>query len=278
MSTALHGINGYIKRLEAIAEQCGEKKAGNAEAQQIKDEFTRMKLRMYLLLEEIREGVHERQALMKRRGVCTETIQKNVDNRQKYDELKRTLPQLQQVHKKAMGKRSAERNKEELQNRFRDIRVLKQHVDEVHELIEGGNLEQAPSLPDGPAAALFGNSLRETARGEMNRNLTDEEKEELAKMRGRDAEIDKQVGEIGMVVERMKPVAEQIGATAKLQKEKADATSAAVDKNTEEIKKQNEFVKEIIKYEKNTQCCCQMVLGIVFLCVIGFVFHQLKLG
>lgn len=277
MSTALHGINGYIKRLEAIAEQCGEKKT--VKDVEPKDEFIRMKLRMYLLLEEIRNGVHERQALMKRRGVCTETIQKNVENRQKYDELKRTLPQLQQLHKKAMGKRSANRSdkKEELQHRFQDIRVLKKHVDEVHELIEGANVDQDPTLQgSGPAATLMG--LRETARGDINRDLTPEEQEELAKMRGKDAEIDKQVGEIGCIVERMVPIAQTIGITAQQQKEQADAITTAVAKNTEEINRQSDKTKELIRYEKNTTCCCQMVLGIIFLCVVGFVFHQLKLG
>lgn len=197
------------------------------------------------------------------------------------DELKKSLPQLQQLHKKACGKRKSTQNKEELQKRYEDIRMLKRHADEVHELIEGTNANMEDVSFSGscdPHASLLG--LREAGRADPDtkRLLNDEEQAELAKMRGRDQEIDRKVGEIGGIVERMVPIAQQIGITAEQQKAQADALADSVDKNQKEIVRQTEVTKELIKYEKNTTLCCQLVLGMLLLCVVGFIFHQLNLG
>lgn len=274
MSSSVHGINAYIKKLEVIAEYCGEKKVAQAVE---KDEFVRLRIHMYTLIKEIREGVHERQALMSKRGICQETITKGHECRSKLQELQRSLPQLQQLHKKASGKKKAAQQKDELQSRFQDIRQLKRHVDEVRDLIEGANTNEDPTLRHTTSSAqLLG--LRESARGETGRAMNAEEEQALAAMKAKDEQIDRQVGEIGEVVERLGEIATQIGRTAEQHTQQADVLQVGVDKNTEEIKRQVEYTKEIIKYEKNTTMCCQMVLGIVLLCVVGFIFHQLKLG
>jgi len=274
MSSCVHGINAYVKKLQVIQEACGKKKVAGQEAEP-KDEFVRNKLRMYMLIEDVRDGVRDRQAVIKRRGICHETINKGHENRQKMAELQRSLPQMQQLHKKAMGKRSAAQNKEELAARYQDLRVLKRHVDEVRELIEGTNadMEDVGTRPE-----LFG--LREAGRGDpdIKRDLTDDEKQALADMRARDEKIDQQAGEIGDVVQRLVPLAEQIGVTAERQKAQADTLTSSVDKNLKEIERQSEFTKELIKYEKSTTQCCQMVLGLLLLCVIGFIFNQIGLG
>lgn len=277
MSSCVHGINAYIKKLEAIAEQCGEKKT--VKDVETKDEFILCKMRMYMLLEDIKTGVKERHDLMKRRGICHESITKGHEHRQKLAELQISLPKLQQLHKKAMGKRSAkkEKNQDELKNRYEDIRILKKHVDEIREIVESNGANEDAIAP---SAQLLG--LRDTAnaRGDPNtaRPFTEEEQQALAEMRARDKQIDQQVGEIGSIVERMVPLAQEIGHTAERQKQQADAITAGVEKNREEIERQNEATKELIKYEKSTTTCCQMVLGLLLLCVIGFVFHQLNLG
>lgn len=278
MSSSVHGISSYIKKLEAIAEQCGESKKVVKEVE--KDEFILCKMRMYMLLEDIKSGVKERSELMKRRGICHESITKGHEHRQKLSELQTLLPKLQQLHKKAMGKRSAKKAgaQEELQFRYQDIRTLKKHVDEIRDTVEsnGANEDSTPS------AMMLGLGLRDTAnaRGDPNtqRAFTEEEQDALTEMRARDKQIDSQVGEIGSIVERMVPIAEQIGHTADRQKQQADLITAGVEKNTEEIERQNKATLELIKYEKSTTQCCQMVLGLLLLCVVGFIFHQLKLG
>lgn len=275
MPSCVNGINVHIKRLEAIAEKCGEKKVTKEEE---KDEFIRMRVRMYTLIAEVRDGVHERKAIVNRRGICHETITKGHELRTKVQELHRSLPQLQQVHKKAMGKRNASQKKEELSARYQDIRILKKHVDEVRDLLEGTNANMEDPISAGQSAQLLG--LREAARGDPNtsRALDAEEEQALANMRARDEQIDKQIGEIGNVVERLGDIAGQIGVTAEQQKAQADALGTAVDKNKEEIMRQTAVTTELIKYEKNTMFCCQMVLGLLLLCIVGFIFHQLKLG
>lgn len=279
MSSSVNGIHAYIKRLEAIAESCGEgKKAAKGEVE-TKDEFILCKMRMYMLIQDIRESVAERSQLMKRRGICHETVTKGHDQRGMMTELQTCMPKLQALHKKAMGKRSAKKEKNEPENtaRYQDIRILNKHVAEVRDLVEGANTGMEDLQP---AAELLGLRDAATAKGDPNtqRAFTEEEQQALTDMRARDKQIDQQVGEIGYIVERMVPLAEQIGHAADRQKLQADIISGAVEKNTEEIHRQNEATKELIKYEKSTTQCCQMVLGLLLLCVLGFVFHQMGLA
>merc|ERR1740121_2999796 len=123
-----------------------------------------------------------------RRGNCHETITKGNSIRQGLNELKQSLPKLQELHRKAQSKRFvAARHKEELQARYKDIRVLKRHVDEVHELfasVGAATAEESPCVK----ASLLG--LREDpvqftpARPEdTRRGLTTEETEALANMK-----------------------------------------------------------------------------------------------
>mmetsp|Transcript_70906 Transcript_70906/g.178760 ORF Transcript_70906/g.178760 Transcript_70906/m.178760 type:complete len:279 (+) Transcript_70906:146-982(+) len=278
MTTQLHGIGDYVTRLEKIAEACGEKPAKEAGE---KDEFLRVKQRIYVLLEQTREDIHSRATLLKKRGNCHETITKGHAIRQNLDELKRCLPKLQELHKKAQAKRGAAKQKEELQARYKDIRILKRHVDEVNELFQSHTLGDSAG-PDGlaPHASLLG--LRETARTNVNpedgrRLLTAEEEDALATMKRRDAELDKQVADVGKVIERLDPLARQIGITAESQRLKAEALSTDVERADKDLQAINKRIEEVMKYEKNTNCCCQMVLLIVLLCCVGFVFQQLNL-
>eukprot|EP00439_Symbiodinium_sp_Y106_P054356 s1795_g7.t1 len=133
MKTQLHGIGDLVKRLEAIADACGEQKS---KEDLPKDEFLRLKQRVYVLLEQGRNDIHERQKLLSKRGNCTESIRKGHEVRQALDELRASLPKLQALHKKAQSKRGAKAKKEELQARYQDIRVLKRHVDELNELFQ----------------------------------------------------------------------------------------------------------------------------------------------
>jgi len=276
MSSSVHGITKYIKRLEVIAEACGEKKVAAAVE---KDEFIRMKSHMYLLVTEIRDGVHERKNLISRRGICHETITKGHECRSKMQELQRSLPQLQQLHKKAMGKRNASQKKEELAARYQEIRLLKKHVDEVRDLLEGqGENMEDPMAGAGVSAQLLG--LRSTAgvKGETGRAMDGEEQQAMADIKARDANIDAQLGEIGNVAERLGDIAHTIGHEAQKQKAKADALQEGIEQNTTEIVRQTEFTKEIIRYEKNTTFMCQMVLGLLLLCVVGFICKQIGLS
>eukprot|EP00434_Breviolum_minutum_P018968 symbB.v1.2.016725.t1/scaffold1271.1/size203481/15 len=292
MATQLHGIGDLIKRLEAIAEACGEKKKED----QPKDEFLRLKQRVYVLLEEARKDIHERQKLLNKRGNCKETIQKGHSVRQALEELRqlsdchrcshwiemridwrRALPKLQALHKKAQSQRSAKGRKEELQARYQDIRILKRHVDELNELFVSGAEETAPS------ATLFGRpdgvgGLRDLARAsaeDTRRDLTSQEEDALAAMKRRDEDIEKQLSEVGQALGRLDPLARQIGQTAERHRLRAEALTAEVDKTEGDMQTLNKRVTEVMRYERNTSCCCQLVLMVVLLCCVGFIFQQL---
>merc|ERR1719491_1870568 len=58
--------------------------------------------------------------------------------------------------------------------------------------------------------------------------------QEQAELAGRDEEMDRQLGEIGGIVERLAPIAQQVGITAERQKAQADALADAVEKSKRE--------------------------------------------
>merc|ERR1712232_128449 len=110
---------------------------------------------------------------------------------------------------------------------------------------------------------LFGlrNAARATASEEDSRRLiTAEEEEALAKMKMRDKEIDQQLDELDKGLGRLQDIGEQIGRTAERQKKKAEAMTEEVDKVQGDIQGMSKKVSEVMKYEKNTNCCCQLIL------------------
>merc|ERR1711879_157267 len=126
-----------------------------------------------------------------------------------------------------------------------------------------------------PAASLLG--LRHAAAEEdCKRLLTEQESAGIDKIRQRDKELDKQIDEIGQIVNRAGEVAKEIGMSAERQKAKADDLGTDVEKAEKDIHELNKRVKEVMKYEKNTNFCCQMVLVIGLLCCVGFIFQQLQ--
>mmetsp|Transcript_160924 Transcript_160924/g.296390 ORF Transcript_160924/g.296390 Transcript_160924/m.296390 type:complete len:245 (+) Transcript_160924:64-798(+) len=244
---------------------------------------------MYGLLEEVREAICERQALLKRRGNCHETIQKGHRIRQQLEELKRLLPKLQGLHKQAQKKRNASQRRDELAARYQDIRVLKRQVDEAQELWASANagveVSEALLAPPGggmsgsPKATLFG-GLRQAAQGgeDARRLLDSDEQEVMGQIKRRDQAVDKELDTIGNHAERLGGLALQIGVTAEQQAKKAEALGSDVDKNTKDLQAMNTRIAEVIRYDRNTTCCCQMILGVCLLCVLGVVFHQLNMG
>eukprot|EP00928_Gymnodinium_smaydae_P088723 TRINITY_DN72785_c0_g1_i1.p1 TRINITY_DN72785_c0_g1~~TRINITY_DN72785_c0_g1_i1.p1 ORF type:complete len:281 (+),score=75.27 TRINITY_DN72785_c0_g1_i1:192-1034(+) len=280
MTSQVHGIEAYVKRLEAIAAACGEKPQTKEAVQ--KDEFLRLKKRCYELLEEVRDNIKDRQSLIKKRGNCYESIQKGNLIRNQLDELKGTLPKLQELHKKAQGRWFKNKRQDEIQERYQVLRLLKRLVDEANELFLTGNAstQGVDTTPDGscggPTASLLG--LRHTAAEEdRSRNLSDEERGVLDRLKARDLDIDRQVGEVGAVVDRLGDMAGQLGAAAERQRLKAEAVAHEVTKAEADVVVLNKKVAEVIKYEKNTNFCCQMILAIALLCCLGFILQQLKL-
>jgi DNA repair exonuclease SbcCD ATPase subunit len=277
MSSCVQGINTYIKKLEAIADACGEKTVTKETG--VKDAFQDLKSRMHELITQIRKGVHDRQALTSKRGICHETIQKGSENRRKLDDLQKLYADLQAVHKKALGKRSSAQKKEELQERWQDVRVLKKLVDDTRELVEAANEGNEDPALRVPSATLLG--LREAAaRGDYvtNRALSEEENQVMDEISARQKGIDNQLGDLDKVVNRLGDMAPRIGHTAEMQTKQAEEISKGIDKNIEELGAQTKKAKEIIQYQKNTNLCCQMVLGLLLLCIVGFICHQLGLG
>jgi len=279
--TLLVGLGGYVQRLEKIAQECGETQAAQAVE---KDEFLRVKQRIYTLLEQSREDIHSRAALLRSRGNCHETISKGHTIRQSLDELKRSLPKLQELHKKAQSKRSAARNKDELQARYKDIRVLKRHVDEVHELFDAVGAGKADASPCPKASLLgqrqdpvqFNTQFKPASKEDTKRSLAADEIEALAHMKKRDAEVDKQVGDLGKVVERLDPLAKQIGITAERHRMQAENLTGDVESADKDLKGLNSSIEEIMRYESTTNCCGQVTLLVVLLCCLSFVFQQLS--
>jgi len=272
----VHGITQYIDRLEKIAEEYGEKVTKEAEKL---DEFEKLKRKMYQTLEEVRDSMRDRQLTLKRQGNCHATIASGHKIRQQLDLLRTSLPKLQELHRKAQGKRNAREaaRKEELKLRIEDMRNLKKCVDEAQELFTNGNVENVSGTGGGsggnvPASSLFGS--RSNACDEQRAEMNGDEEQALEEMQRKDKELDVGLDSIGKVAERLKNVANEIGTVAERHKIKAENLGDDAQKCDEDLRLLNRRMEEVRQYDKNTNFCCQLVLGLTLLCCVGFVFQQ----
>lgn len=271
----VHGISQYIERLEKIAEEYGEKVTKEAEKL---DEFEKLRRKMYKTLEEVRDSMRERTLTLKRQGNCHATIASGHKIRQQLDMLRTSLPKLQELHRKAQGKRNAKEasRKEELKSRLDDMRHLKKCVDEAQELFTNGNVEAVTGSgagANGPASSLFG--LRSAGDcDDQRKDLNGDEEQALAEMKRRDQEMDVGLDRIGKVAERLLPMAQEIGNVAERHRIKAEGLGEDAGKAEEDLRLLNRRIEEVRQYDKNTNFCCQLVLGLTLLCCVGFVFQQ----
>jgi len=73
----------------------------------------------------------------------------------KLDELKKTIPRLHELHKRAQKKWGANKRKDELAERYQVIRVLQKHFNEAEELYLSGN-PIGEQVDERPSASLLG--------------------------------------------------------------------------------------------------------------------------
>lgn len=280
-SSQLHGMAQHIKRLEEIAEKCGEKKKKQEET---KDGFVKTKATMYRMLEVLRENIRNRQSLQKAHGNCVEAIEKGVRIREQLAALDKMLPKLQEIHKKQANKTRAF-TREEVGARYQDIRMLKRHIDEARSAFLG-NADEESGLGDldgplqqGPRATLFGNQgLRAAANaGDAQRDLTDEESGAMARFKDRDQQFDAMLDEIALTVDRLNPLAQQIGNAAQRQQLLAEDVTEQAEKAEEDLRQMNARLHQVMEYEKGTTFFCRTILICVLLGCAGFVFNQLKM-
>lgn len=248
-----------------------------------KDAFCRTKEQTRSLIEQSRSLLRERTALLQKRGTCYETIQKGHTIRQNLGELTQLLRHLQELHKRAQGKRwNAAKNKDELKARYEDIRNLKRFVEELNNDFLSAN--SGMEVPEHGRASLglrdAGDACRikiHAARPEdCTRKMTEQEEETLSRWRERDADLDKDLDAICNGIDRLKPVAMEVGRQANLQSAKLAPMDQDLDKANEDTVQMNKKLTEITRYDKNTNFCCQVVLGVALLSCVGFVFQQLN--
>jgi len=278
MSTQLHGMHSYMERLRKIAEACGDKRAKDADP---RDAFQLQKAKMYQMLQEVRDNTRSRHELIAKRGNCHETINRGHTIRKQLEELKRMIPQLQDMHKKAQNKRSArkEENKEELKSRYEDIRNLKRLIDEANDMFSNSaqRLSQTGTEDLAPGPTLFGLRGACEACVDDRRGMDYDEREMLKRWKDRSEGQDKMLGQIGNGLERVKNQALEIGFSAERQTAKAEGLTADVSAADEDLKKMRKRLDEVMRYEKNTNLCCQLILGLSLFCCIGFVVQQLNM-
>lgn len=282
-SSQLVGMSQHIKRLEEIAEKCGEKKKKQEET---KDGFVKTKANMYRMLEVLRENIRNRQAIQKAHGNCVEAIEKGVRIREQLAALDSMLPKLQEIHKKQANK-TRTFTREEIGARYQDIRMLKRHIDEARSVFLGNGDEESglAPLPDvdglekGPRATLFGNAsgLRDAARVDTQRDLNDEEAGAMARFKNRDDQFDAMLDEISLTIDRLNPLAQQIGQTAQRQQLLAEDITESADKAEDDLRQMNVRLHQVMEYEKGTTFFCRMILICTLLGMGGFVFNQLKM-
>jgi hypothetical protein len=204
------------------------------------------------MLELLRRGVHERQALLDEHGPSVRTVRLGVEVRQRLEELDQSLPRLQ-----ALLRRRSCVNKEDTQARYNDFRCLKRQIDEAKDLFHGVGLEEADrsgaqvqSAASRSKTAQFGlphDGADEAGRPNAQRDMTCEEKAAMGHIRQRSSEMDEHLGDIGLAVDRLKDLAGQIGTSAERQKERAEVLTKDVDDAQDGITAVNASIKRYLK-------------------------------
>eukprot|EP01057_Protomagalhaensia_wolfi_P001254 Protomagalhaensia_wolfi_Nauph_80__1253@NODE_173_length_3305_cov_36_500000_g130_i0_p2_GENE_NODE_173_length_3305_cov_36_500000_g130_i0NODE_173_length_3305_cov_36_500000_g130_i0_p2_ORF_typecomplete_len364_score74_70RPW8/PF05659_11/0_11COMP/PF11598_8/0_59Sulfatase_C/PF14707_6/0_78Sulfatase_C/PF14707_6/1_6e04Sulfatase_C/PF14707_6/4_4e02DUF1515/PF07439_11/0_51DUF1515/PF07439_11/2e02Cytochrom_C_2/PF01322_20/8_9Cytochrom_C_2/PF01322_20/20CCDC158/PF15921_5/66CCDC158/PF15921_5/7_1HeLo/PF14479_6/5_3MCPsign len=283
-------LNFYGKQIEELlikvirieASCLGE---GNAETEE-NDEFVHIKKIIYSLLFQTKQNIREKYDIQSREGNTVKAIQLGSQINKQVDQMNQEFVTLKEAFKKqakrankAGPKVHSKQNvsNEELDIRFKEMQVIKRQIEECKELVKRGT-----EIPERQVITLtdFLGQMEKAGvappaqfdrDGQGWREPTAEEKAAMDRWAARDKDFDRQIFEVGDVVDRLNVLAVEIGNKAEQQGKMAIELSRQADEANQEVIEVNSKLKSIMMKGNGMNFCCKLLLTVILIAMLGFI-------
>ncbi|EZG77011.1 putative transmembrane protein [Gregarina niphandrodes] len=235
------------------------------------DDFTLLKKEVYGTILETKKAIRDRADLLAAEGNSVDAIQKASLINRNNDMMVNKFQQLKEAFKKA-SKRAVD--PAELDVRFEELQVIKKQIEECRDLSKNASayseqkvMQLTDFVKQMEQAGVQAPAEFDGGEGAW-REPTAEEMAVISRWAARDKEFDKRIFEVGKGVDKLKDIAEGMGAKLEAQARLAIDLSRQADEANQEVIKINDSMQSLVHSGSGLNLCCKLLLTIILICLI----------
>ena len=283
-----------IKRLGAIEENCLGSRHTMEDAPDKMDKFLGMKFMITNDLTEMKLKIHDRFMLQKQNGASVEVIALTAQIRHLDSEIDKNFLKLKEIYRKqcdgsffVFSKSSTDQK--ELSARYAQLDMLAHQIEEARKAFKTNNDSDVKEeeLKNNPRASLFGRSSSKAGLGkgkdaaggskQFRQGEMDEfEQDAVNRWEDAERELDKGVDEVGNVVDRLRPIADEIGLQAQKQEKMMNMIKERADKASTGIRQVSVRIRQIMDTERKSTFVCRLVMMLILLALGVWIWERAK--
>jgi len=263
-------MNGLLKRLQKIQEECVEKKGTNvAETTVDADEFSRLKRKLANQVKNIRQLIHDRDDLEKTAPGTVATVEISHQIRAALKEVRNdavTMDKLQKAEKEAYIKKNKEvpEKEQQIEHREEIVGIVFDHIEECKQLDQKRHGDSA-FASKGPS------------KDPLITELPDIDDAGFQMLRKNDKVIDDMLDNVAAGVTELKEMASEMGKEAEQQGVMLDDLDIKVDKVNDQLENINIRLRKALEgVRKGDRFIVDIILLCVLLGLIGYIYSIVK--
>lgn len=264
-------MNGLMKRLKKIEDECVEKEKLREEIDENMDDFTRNKKKLAFEIQDLRKMIKERDELeLSNVSGNRHTVEASHVLRKKIKEIKQEAQNLDVLRSKEEAK-FRKKNKEDpekeaqLDNRKEIVELIFKHIKEVESL---SNKKHGDTSFMGATAETTDPTITELP------NIDDEG---FQMLRRNDEKIDALLNDVHVNVRVLGEMAQEMGKEAKLQGDMLDKLDTKVDKVNDDLENLNTRLRKALEsVRKGDRFIVDIILLCVLLGIAGYIYSMFK--
>ena len=300
-SSMLGGIHDLQRRLAQIEESCLGAVNASEDSPEKMDKFLQLKVSITNDLTDMRGKIADRIALQREHGQSVEVITLTAQIRSLEAEITKNFDKLKEVYRRQCDggifvfSRNTS-NAKELSARYQQLDNLAFQIEEAKKVFLTGALPTAvsASAPGGPESPGSGGlSLRDRLFGKTEGDLQSDnekkgprqyrsdgldehEEEALSRWQAADQEMDRDLEQVGQVVERLGEVAGEISMQAQKQAKMMDMLKERTDRASTGLRQVSIRVRQIMDTERKSTFACRIILLLILLALGVWIWERAK--
>lgn len=263
-------MNGLMKRLKKIQDECVEKQGAQAPLPEDADEFTRIRRKLAFQVKQIRQLIHDRDEMEKTAPGTVATVELSQQIRNALKEVRTdavTLDKLQKDEKAGyIKKNKTDPDKEQQIERREDVvGTVFDHIEEVKLLDQKRHGDSAfSSKPGAPKDPLI-------------TSLPDIDDAGFQLLRKNDQVIDNMLETVAAGVHELKEIASEMGKEADRQTIMLDDLDGKVNKVNDQLENINIRLRKALEsVRKGDRFIVDIILLVVLLGLCGYIYSVVK--
>jgi len=262
-------MNGLLKRLKKIEDECVEKKSEHAEPEGDVDEFTRLKRKVAYQTKNIRQLIKNRDDLEKSAPGTVATVEISSQIRNAVKEVRAdaaAMDKLQKSEKDAYVKKNKEvpEKEQQIEKREEIVGLVFDHIEEIRALDTKRHGESA-----------FTNQKKSV--DPLITELPDIDDAGFQKLKQNNQAIDQMLDGIGEGVAQLKEIANEMGNEIGKQSTMLDDLDNKVDKVNDELENINVRLRKALESVRKGD---RFIVDIILLCILlglgGYIYSIVK--